>query len=292
MQRAAGVAGVEAGDQVVQVARGERHDGRVEHRGARALVLAELRVDLARDREVAEVGLQRQPERVLVSRVRIRVEQADRDTLDAAGLELRHHGLDLRQGKGDEHRAVGTDPLADLETEVARHQGLGLGGQIEPVEVAAVLARDLEDITEAPRGDEPHRRPAPLDDGIRHERGPMSQARPRRRLRPEGGEAVQHRCRRARRGRRHLARPHRARRIPRHQVREGPTHVDADPDAGGHRHRHALSVAVAGRAGCRERVRRSQEASVGPRNRPVSMTATGYPRPRFLKRPGTGPIRW
>jgi len=61
--------------------------------------------------------------------VRIRVEQADRDTLDAAGLELRHHGLDLRQGKGDEHRAVGTDPLADLEAEVARHQGLGLAGK-------------------------------------------------------------------------------------------------------------------------------------------------------------------
>src|SRR5205814_812308 len=85
VERPAGVGDVEAGDEVIQVARGERHDRRVEHGGARALVLAELSVDLARDREVAEVGLQRQPERVLVSRIRVGVEQADRDTLDAAG---------------------------------------------------------------------------------------------------------------------------------------------------------------------------------------------------------------
>src|SRR5678815_4611990 len=44
----------------------ERHDRRIEHRGARALVLAELRVDLARDREVAEVRCEQLAERLLV----------------------------------------------------------------------------------------------------------------------------------------------------------------------------------------------------------------------------------
>ena len=42
---------------------------------------------------------------------------------------------------------------------MARYQRLGLGGQVEPVEMGAVLARDLEHVAEASRGDEPDAAP-------------------------------------------------------------------------------------------------------------------------------------
>jgi hypothetical protein len=120
-------AGGEARHEIVEIACRERHDGRVEHRRGRALVFAELGVDLARDRDIGEVRGEGQAQRLLVRRVRIGVEEADRDALHALAPEVSDDFGELGELERGEHRAVGADALADLGAKPPGHEGLGLG---------------------------------------------------------------------------------------------------------------------------------------------------------------------
>ena len=222
--------------QVVEVRGGERHDRRIEHRGARALVLAELRVDLARDREVAEVRREQLPERLLVRGIGVGVQQADRDALDPVRLQLGDERPHLVGRERRQDIALRVHPLGHLEAQVPRHERIRLGGQVEAVEMRAVLPRDLEHVAEPARGDEAHGRDAPLDDGIGDQRRAVREERPRAGLGLEHGEPVQHARGGRRRSGRHLARAHGPGGIPGHEVREGAAHVDADASTGGVRH--------------------------------------------------------
>ncbi len=217
----------ETGDQIVDVARRQRHHRRVEHRGAGALVLPELGVDLARDGHVGEVRGQRLTERLLVGRVRVGVKEADGDALDALAAEPLDDLGQPAEIERDEHRAVGADALADLGAEPPRHEGLGLGGQIEPVEVGAVHAPDLEHVAEAARRDETDGADAPLDDRVGDERGPVGERRAGAGHAPDGGEAVEHASGGVVGRRRHLERAHPPCSVPGHEVGEGAADVDA-----------------------------------------------------------------
>ena len=99
-------------------------------------------------------------------------------------------------------------PLGHLEAQVARHERLGLGGQVEAVEVRAGSARDLEHVAEAARGDEADGRAAPLDDGVGDQRRAVRQRGPRPGPRARARRARSARPRPGGGRRRHLARPH------------------------------------------------------------------------------------
>jgi hypothetical protein len=137
--------------------------------------------------------------------------------------------------------ALRVHPLGHLEAQVPWHERIRLGGQVEAVEMRAVLPRDLEHVAEPARGDEAHGRGAPLDDGIGDQCRAMREECPRAGFGLEHGEPVQH-ARGGRRRSRHLARAHGPRGLPGHEVREGAADVDADASTGGVRHASDLDA--------------------------------------------------
>ena len=224
-------------DQVVDVARRQRHDRGVEHRRAGALVLAELGVDLAGDGHVGEVRGERQPQRLLVGRVRVGVEETDRDALHAVTPEPLDDRRQLAEIEGGQHRAVRPDALGDLGPEPPRHEGLGLGRQIDPVEMRTIHAADLDHVAEPARGDEADRADAALDDRVGDQRGAVGERGAAAGHAVDRGQPVEHAAGWIIRRRRHLERARAPGGIPRHQVGEGAAHVDAHAHAGG---RHAI----------------------------------------------------
>ena len=84
----------------------------------------------------------------LVLRMRVRVQEADRDRLDtllSAGVCDR---IELGHVERSEDGAVAVDALAHLEAEPSGHEGLRLPAD-EVVHVRSVPAADLEDVAEA-----------------------------------------------------------------------------------------------------------------------------------------------
>ena len=131
----------------------------VEHRRRAAFVLAELRQDLGRGGDVQSGdgrshGLR---QRLLMARVEVGEEQADRNRLGIESPQLRDYPVDFVAGQGLD-RPVRTDPLTHPDPEVGRGEG---GGAVLAwaVEARAVLAGDLEQVGEPSGGDE--RRPGP-----------------------------------------------------------------------------------------------------------------------------------
>jgi len=114
VQRGARGPAPEGVDELPDVAIRQRHDGGVEGRGGRALVLPELRVDVARDGDVGEVTRERGLESPLVGGVRVAVEQADGHALHALLLEGLHDGGELVHVERDQDGAVGADALGHL----------------------------------------------------------------------------------------------------------------------------------------------------------------------------------
>ena len=221
----------EARHQVVDVTRGQRHHRRVEHRRARALVFPELGVDLARNRHVGEMRGDRSPQRLLVRRVCIRVEETDRHALDALAPEPLDDGGHFAEIERRQHRAVGPDALAHLGAKPARHEGLGLGRQIDPVEMRTVHTADLEHVAEAPRGDEADSVDLALDDRVGDERGPVGERGAAAGRAADGGQAVEQTSGRIGGGRRHLEGARPARGVAGDEIGEGAAHVDTDTNA-------------------------------------------------------------
>jgi len=216
-------------DQVVDVAGRERHDRRVQHGRAGALVLAELGVDLARDRDVRKVYGERLAQRLLVRRIRVGVQQTDRDALHAVSPEALDDLGQLTEIQRRQHGAVGSDALADLGPKPARHQRLGLGRQIDAIEVRPVHAADLEHVAEAAGGDEADGAHAALDDRIGDERGAVGEGGTAAGHAGDRRQAVEHAARGVGRRGRHLERRRPPGRVAGHEIGEGAADVDADP---------------------------------------------------------------
>ena len=121
----------------------------VDHGRRAALVLAELRQHLVRDRDVDSLEPLAQPlrQRPLVGGVEVGEEQADRDRLGPGPLELIREALDLLGVEWLDH-PVRRDPLGGAEAQVAGGQRRRLR-RAQVVEAGAVLARDLEQVGEA-----------------------------------------------------------------------------------------------------------------------------------------------
>ena len=144
----------------------------VGERRGRALVLADLRHELARQRhrDLGERLAEDPPHQALVGRIRVRVEQAHAHRLDPLGAQPLGEAPDLVGIDGAPHGAVDQDPLVDLEAEVARRDR-PRPLHVEVVHVVAMLAGDLHGVAEALGRDEGGPRALALDEGVREERG-------------------------------------------------------------------------------------------------------------------------
>ena len=158
--------------QAVQVGPHPVPDEGVHHGGAGALVLAVLAGDLMGEREIArpaQLG-QRRGDRELVGRVRPGVDQTDRDRVHPALLEGRQRGCHVLGGHVSEQLARGSHALNHLQPQLPRHQRRHRTPE-QVVGVAAVGPPQLQDVAEAPGGDQPHRRAATLQQRVQPDRG-------------------------------------------------------------------------------------------------------------------------
>jgi hypothetical protein len=153
-------------------------------------------------------------------------QQADGDRLHlglAAGV---HGGADRSLVEGDED-PVGAHALPHGEAQLARDQrGRPVPGQV--VEGRAVLPADLDHVPESLGGHQRRAGPAALEQRVGGHRGAVREAGHG----PDGGldelERGHHPERLVPRGGRHLGRDQPAV-GQRHEVGEGPTHVDPEP---------------------------------------------------------------
>ena len=178
--------------------------------------------------DVAERLAHRLADAALVVGVQEREQQAHRDRLDVRlaqrvdrlGDAVLVERLDL---------AVRAHALAHGEAQVARHERLGaaLG---EVVEGRAVLARELDQVAEALGGDERGARAAALEQRVGGDRHPVREGRHVGGL--DGLEAAHHPFRLILGRARHLGGQD-SPTIERHQIGEGSSNIDTDPDHSG-----------------------------------------------------------
>ena len=169
---AAEATGAEHALEIIEVAAHPRPDVGVHRRGGDALVLAVLAQDLVRQREVelrsdlADEGA----DALLVGGVGVRVQQADRDRLRAAGdgrLDRQPHAGLVERG---DHVAAGRQSLvhlvdrltADQRDRPLEHHVVGLG---------PVAPSDLVDVAHSPRHQDRRGSALALDRGVDGHRG-------------------------------------------------------------------------------------------------------------------------
>ena len=161
--------------QVVHVRGRQRHDAGAQRRGRRPLVLAGLGIDPVRERDEGEALAQPRAQGLLVGRVGVGMQQRDGDRLGPARFDapdrVRHR---VRVQRGHDP-AVVVEPLGHLEAARGGHLRCELGRQVEPVEVAPVLAPDGERVREAARGDQRDLGVLALDDGVGDDGGAVDQ---------------------------------------------------------------------------------------------------------------------
>ncbi len=109
---------------LADVAMHRRPDIGVDDRGAGALVLADLRQDLARqgDEGLRHRRAQPQAHLPLVIRVGMGMQKAHRHRLDLERAQRVHDLAHLVRHQRDHDLAAGPDPFRDLEAQMARHQ--------------------------------------------------------------------------------------------------------------------------------------------------------------------------
>ena len=175
--------------------------------------------------DVPERLAQRLADAALVLGVQEREQQAHRDRLDV-GLAQRLDRLADAVVVERLDLAVRAHPLAHGEAQVARHERLrpALG---EVVERRAVLARELDQVAEALRGDERGARAAALEQRVGGDRHPVREGRHVGGV--DGLEAAHHPLRLVVGRARHLG-GHDSPAIQRHQVGEGSSNIYTDPD--------------------------------------------------------------
>ncbi len=154
-----------------EIAPQRRPDVRVDHGGARTLVLARLGQDLRRARDVERIaddlpddlgGAQ------FVPRIGVRVQEADGERLVAIGEQALGdaHNLGLVERSPD--LAVRAESLRDLEASAPGHERRRLL-VLEVVEHRDAQTPHLEDVTKPARGDERRTRPLALDHRVRRD---------------------------------------------------------------------------------------------------------------------------
>jgi hypothetical protein len=166
-----------------EVLLGERLDVGVDGGGGRALVLADLRRHLVggRRRDFG-MALGDEPDRLdLVAGIGVGVQEDDGDRRDTAPPEPAEPDGELNRVERLPHAAVGLRPLVDLEAEVARDEGLGLG-DVQIIELELALPPDLEGVREPGRRDQSRAGARALDEGIGEERGRVHDPRHARRI--------------------------------------------------------------------------------------------------------------
>ena len=123
-RRPADAGGGELADHGGEVVLHGRADVGVDHGRAGALVLADLRQHLGRERDEPVRAARRGAGRrsLLVDRVGEGVDEADGDRLHFGGADGGDRGIEARRIERADDRAVGADALGHLEAQVARHQ--------------------------------------------------------------------------------------------------------------------------------------------------------------------------
>ena len=161
---------------ILQVAGQDRTDARIDDGGAGAEVLPELRAYLGRERddEILAVGAQQLADTLLVDRVQIAVEQADRDRDDIVLGQRPCDLVDPGLVKGLQHPAPRIQPLLDLEAEIARHQR-GRLFEVDVVERRPDLSADLQHVAEALGRDERGARGLAFDQRVGGDGGAVHQ---------------------------------------------------------------------------------------------------------------------
>ena len=222
--------------QPLEIARGDRHHRRVQHGGRRAFELARLRIDLVRQRDEGNLRLQRSAQGAFVGGVGIGVQERDRDAFHAAGGGLPHRFGDRRRVGGQEGVARMVDPLGQSDPAFGGDLRGTTGRQVEPVEMLASGAADIQHVLETARRHQHHRLHPVLDDGVGDQRRAVDQIVDLARIEAGGRQGCLDAGDRIVALRRHLDRPELARRgQERHQVGEGAADVDADlPPGIGH----------------------------------------------------------
>ena len=152
-----------------QVALHDRAEIGVERGDAKALVLAEGRVHVGRQRH-ADLGRHLAadlPRPALVPRIDEREEIADRDGLHAVSLQRRHRGADLRLVERHEDGAARVQTLADADAPAPRRDERGgLRIHVEVVHAGALLTPHLEHVLESLGGQDRRHRALLLEHGI------------------------------------------------------------------------------------------------------------------------------
>ena len=156
----------------------DRHDRGVEDGGHAALVLAEDRQHLARQRQQRAGDLLGEDlgDAALVGGVGVAVQQHDGDGADALRLDgaggVAHGGL----VEGRELAPVRPDAAGDLEDVLGRHGALGLHPGEQAGAARHVLAADLQHVLEAGRGDERGAGALALEDQVGGDGGAVQDA--------------------------------------------------------------------------------------------------------------------
>ena len=220
-----------------------KHIG-VHHRRAGALVLLDLRDQLARERHrhVGVAGADEIPDAHLVGAVRVGVDEADGDRIDAGGEKLVDRASRCRLVQRALDLALGIDPLGDLEPQPPRDERRRLLPS-DVVECRHPEASDLEHVPEAEGGDEAYPRPFALEDCIRRDRGPVHELGDAVGVDSDAGRKAAHDPPAVVLGRREdLSRRDVALLLEKYEVREGAP--DINPDSHTHQAANPMSSAA------------------------------------------------
>ena len=215
-----------------------RPEHRVHHGRAGALVFHDLGVHLDRGGDEGVVGfsLEMLEGAALVLGIDVAVDEADRDRLDAVGLQLGQRLIDVVERERRLDLAVIENALTHFEPPCAWHE-VGRVVEEQIVKVGAVVApgaADFQDVAEALGGQERGLRALALDHHVGRDRSAVADEADvagRGLAQLENAlEAVKRADRRVARGRGHLGGPHLPGRvIEQDDVGERSANVDTDP---------------------------------------------------------------
>ncbi|MEY9253095.1 hypothetical protein ABH981_006262 [Bradyrhizobium ottawaense] len=146
-------------------------------------------------------------EHFFVHGIGIGVKESHRDALNAGLLQPGHQALDLRLFQRLQHPSLVIEALGEPEAALRRHERRRFRRNVETVEIAAAITRDLEHIGKSLGRDQRHLRQSALDDGVGHARGAVDEAPDLASAQAHRLDRLQHRLNRSVGARRHLCNP-------------------------------------------------------------------------------------
>ena len=140
--------------------------------------------------------------------VGVAVQERDGHALRAGGFQPDEQALDLGFLQRLQHLAGVVHPLVQTEAKGGRHQRRELGGDVEPVEVAAPVAADLQHVLEPGGRDQSDRRQLAFHQRVGDPRGAVHEAAEVGVLESDRRDRLQHRLHRRVWARGHLGDAH------------------------------------------------------------------------------------